>query len=247
MAKGTQAPVQTGKVIAVHGSVVDVVFNEDVAVPVIKEVLQTGTYDGQEVILEAVEYKDEHTVRCFALTPTFGLSRGAEVRRTHAPLSIPQGDAVLGRVVNVLGKPIDRKGPIEADERFSVWRSVVREKVAIEEVDKGETELIETGIKMIDLLFPLMRNTKTGIIGGAALGKSLLTLEIIHNIIRKQKWMCVFTGAGERIREGNELYFEFLRSEILPQSVLVFGQMDESPGARFEARPCRRADTAFFF
>jgi F-type H+-transporting ATPase subunit beta len=94
--------------------------------------------------------------------------------------------------------------------------------------------MIETGIKMIDLLFPLLKNTKTGILGGAALGKSLLTLEIIHNIIKKQKWLCVFTGAGERIREGNELYYEFQRGEILPRSVLVFGQMDESPGARFE-------------
>jgi len=226
MAKEVQAPVQAGKVIAVHGSVVDVVFQEDVVVPVIKEILQTETYDGQEVILEAVEYKGERKVRCFALTPTFGLSRGASVRRTREPLSIPHGDAVLGR--------IDKKGPIETDKRFSVWQSEVREKVVIERVEKGGTELIETGIKMIDLLFPLMRNTKTGIIGGAALGKSLLTLEIIHNIIKKQKWMCVFTGAGERIREGNELYFEFLRSEILPQSVLIFGQMDESPGARFE-------------
>ncbi len=234
MAKGTQTAAETGKVIAVHGSVVDVIFEEAMAVPAIKEVLKTETYDGQEVVLEAVEYKDERTVRCFALTPTFGLSRSASVRRTHEPLTIPQGDAVLGRVVNVLGEPIDKKGPIKTDGRFSVWQSAVREKVAIERAEKGETQLIETGIKMIDLLFPLLRNTKTGIIGGAALGKSLLMLEIIHNIIRKQKWMCVFTGAGERIREGNELYFEFLRSEILPQSVLIFGQMDESPGARFE-------------
>ena len=232
--KGVQAAEQTGKVIAVHGSVVDVVFDEAVKIPVMKEILQTETYDGQEVILETVEYRDEKTVRCFALTPTFGLSRHAPVLRTRASLSIPQGDAVLGRVVNVLGEPIDKKGPIVTSERYSVWQSEVREKVLVEKAEKGETEPIETGIKMIDLLFPLLRNTKTGIIGGAALGKSLLTLEIIHNIVKKQKWLCVFTGAGERIREGNELYFEFQRSNILPQSVLIFGQMDESPGARFE-------------
>ncbi|MGE5279536.1 MAG: F0F1 ATP synthase subunit beta [Deltaproteobacteria bacterium] len=223
-----------GRVAAVHGSVVDVVFDDAVTLPVIKEVMRTRTYDGQEVILEAVEYKDERTARCFALTPTFGLSRYAPVERTESSLTIPQGDAVLGRVVNVLGEPIDKKGAIQTKDRFPVWRTGTRDKVAIDDDAKVDTEIIETGIKMIDLLFPLLRNTKTGIIGGAALGKSLLTLEIIHNIIRKQRWLCVFTGAGERIREGNELYFEFRRSDILPQSVLVFGQMDESPGARFE-------------
>jgi len=234
MSKELLTPVQTGRVIAVHGSVVDVAFDAAVSIPVIKEVMRTATYDGQEVILEAIEYKDEATVRCFALTPTFGLSRGVEVVRTGSSLTIPQGDAVLGRVVNVLGNPIDKKGPIVTDERYPVWQTSSREKIVTDKKGKVENELIETGIKMLDLLFPLMRNTKTGIIGGAALGKSLLTLEIIHNIIRKQKWLCVFTGAGERIREGNELYFEFQRSDILPQSVLVFGQMDESPGARFE-------------
>jgi len=172
--------------------------------------------------------------RCIALKPTYGVARHTLVKRTGKPLMIPKGEAVLGRVLNVLGEPIDKKGPVPMDVTFPVRATGVKEKINLAGKSGDVNEIIETGIKMIDLLFPLIKNTKTGILGGAALGKSLLTLEIIHNIIKKQQWLCVFTGAGERIREGNELYFEFLRSDILPKSILVFGQMDESPGARFE-------------
>ncbi len=222
-----------GRVFAVHGPVVDVIFASKNALPLVDEILEASTHDGQEVILEAVEFRGEAVVRCMALTPTYGLGRRAEVRRTGRPLSVPVGDQVLGRVVNVMGSPIDKKGALSMQGAYPVRKSSARAKVAVETTAK-QHEVIETGIKMIDLLFPLVKNTKTGILGGAALGKSLLTLEIIHNIIKKQQWMCVFTGAGERIREGNELYYEFERGDILPRSVLVFGQMDESPGARYE-------------
>lgn len=223
-----------GKVVAVHGPVVDVAFGHEEFLPSIYEILKTITYDEQEVVLEVIEHQGGSIARCISLTPTYGLARNTSVLKTGRPLAIPKGSATLGRVVNVLGEPIDRKGSISSKPSYAVRRPGSKEKVFLGEKDKNGHEIIETGIKMIDLLFPLLKNTKTGILGGAALGKSLLTLEIIHNIIKKQQWLCVFTGAGERIREGNELYFEFLRSEILPRAILIFGQMDESPGARFE-------------
>lgn len=223
-----------GKVKAVHGPVVDVLFPDEGALPAIYEILETATYDGQEIMLEVIEHAKGNVARCIALTPTYGLSRDELVHRSGSSLVVPSGEAVLGRVLNVLGEPIDKKGAVEAKEYYAVRREAQKEKIDLSSKNGDDCEIIETGIKMIDLLFPLLKNTKTGILGGAALGKSLLTLEIIHNIIKKQQWLCVFTGAGERIREGNELYFEFVRSEILPRAVLVFGQMDESPGARFE-------------
>ncbi len=225
---------RSGRVQAVHGPVVDVVYESEDSLPAIYEILNALTYDGQEVVLEVVEHRSGNIARTISLTPTYGLARTGEVKRTGNSLSIPRGEAVLGRVINVLGEPIDKKGPIEGAGRFAVRRSNHKEKITLGAKNGAGLEIIETGIKMIDLLFPLVKNTKTGILGGAALGKSLLTLEIIHNIIKKQQWLCVFTGAGERIREGNELYFEFVRSNILPKSALIFGQMDESPGARFE-------------
>ncbi|QAT17752.1 F0F1 ATP synthase subunit beta [Candidatus Velamenicoccus archaeovorus] len=223
-----------GKVEAVRGPVVDVLFDTEEDLPAIYEILQTSTHDGQEVVLEVVEHQPVNIARCISLTPTYGLKRHMLVERTQRPLVIPRAKLALGRVVNVLGEPIDKKGPILAKELFPVRKAGEEQSVSLEEKMKGEFEVIETGMKMIDLLFPLVKNSKTGILGGAALGKSLLTLEIIHNIVRKQEWLCVFTGAGERVREGNELYFEFVRSGILPKSILIYGQMDESPGARFE-------------
>src|SRR5512135_1683812 len=230
----TPTAYEGGRVIAVHGPVVDVRFSDPSHLPLVQELLEAKSYDGQDVVLEVVEYRNKDIARCIALTQTYGLTRASLVARTGQPLAVPKGDQMLGRVVNVLGVPIDNKGPIKATETYSVRHAAAKEKVTVLETEKASTEIIETGIKMIDLFFPLIKNTKTGILGGAALGKSLLTLEIIHNIIKKQQWACVFTGAGERIREGNELYYEFQRGEILPRSVLVFGQMDESPGARFE-------------
>ncbi len=223
-----------GKVQAVHGPVVDVLFDSEEDLPAIYEILRTVTHDEQEVVLEVVEHQPVNIARCISLTPTYGLKRHSPVERTDRPLMIPQAKQTLGRVVNVLGEPIDKKGPITSRELFPVRKAGAEQNISLEEKSKGEFEIIETGMKMIDLLFPLVKNSKTGILGGTALGKSLLTLEIIHNIVQKQEWLCVFTGAGERVREGNELYFEFVRSGILPKSILIYGQMDESPGARFE-------------
>jgi F-type H+-transporting ATPase subunit beta len=226
--------LEQGKVQAVHGPVVDVLFGTEEALPAIYEILKTSTYDAEEVVLEVIEHQPGNIARCISLKPTYGLKRHAAVERTQHPLMIPQAKATLGRVVNVLGEPIDKKGPIRTEGYFPVRKAGSEQDIKLGDETKGETEVIETGMKMIDLLFPLVKNSKTGILGGAALGKSLLTLEIIHNIVRKQEWLCVFTGAGERVREGNELYFEFVRSGILSKSILIYGQMDESPGARFE-------------
>ena len=223
-----------GNVLAVHGPVVDIVFKNEEALPAIYEILKTASYKGEEIVLEVIEHRGNSVARCFSLTPTFGLVRKAVVERTGSPLMITRAENALGRTVNVMGEPIDRKGPIKGERIYSVRQPAQRSQIILGEKNKEGYEIIETGIKMIDLLFPLIKNTKTGILGGAALGKSILTLEIIHNIIKKQQWLCVFTGAGERIREGNELYFEFERSKILPKSILIFGQMDEAPGARFE-------------
>ncbi|MFA5039482.1 MAG: F0F1 ATP synthase subunit beta [Candidatus Omnitrophota bacterium] len=223
----------SGRIQAVHGPVADVVF-EPGDLPAVYEILRTSTFGGEEVVLEVVEHQAGNVARCIALTATYGLCRNGIVERTGKPLMVPKGMEVLGRVLNVLGEPIDKKGPVKSLSQFSVRSASGQQKVPLVEKTKRDNEIIETGIKMIDLLFPLIKNTKTGILGGAALGKSLLTLEIIHNIIKKQQWLCVFTGAGERVREGNELYFEFVRSEILAKSILIYGQMDESPGARFE-------------
>ena len=230
-----ETPVlEDGKILAVHGPVVDVVFLNEDSLPLIFEILKVTTYEQEEIVLEAIEHKPGNIARCISLTPTYGLARNAVVHRTGQFLSIPEGESILGRVVNVLGEPLDKKGPIVSNSYSVARRTNVQEKISFENNQSDVFEIIETGIKMIDLLFPLVKNSKTGILGGAALGKSLLTLEIIHNIIRKQQWLCVFTGAGERIREGNELYLEFVRSDILSKSILIFGQMDESPGARFE-------------
>ena len=234
-----------GKVIAVYGPVIDVQFDAETSAPGLYEILSLQTSDGHPVILEVVEHQTQrvpslaegsgHICRCIALSPTYGLQRGAPAVALGTALRIPQAAHLYGRVVNVLGEPIDGKGAIRSPATVPI-RLAAGDKAGVEwdERERVKFEIMETGIKMMDLLFPLLKGSKTGILGGAALGKSLLILEIIHNIIRKQRGVCVFTGIGERTREGNELYHEFVRTNLLERSVLVFGQMNEPPGARFE-------------
>ncbi|HQP92056.1 MAG TPA: F0F1 ATP synthase subunit beta, partial [Candidatus Omnitrophota bacterium] len=148
-----------GKVRAVHGPVVDVAYDNEGSLPAIYEILRAETYDGQEVILEVVEHRSGNIARTVSLTPTYGLARNSAVRRTGKPLSIPRGEAVLGRVVNVLGEPIDKKGPIKSDETFAVQKTNGKDKIELGSKNKADFEIIETGLKMIDLLFPLVKNT----------------------------------------------------------------------------------------
>jgi F-type H+/Na+-transporting ATPase subunit beta len=148
-------------------------------------------------------------------------------------IQIPAGDMLYGRIINMLGEPIDQKGEIKSVEKFPIRRKEMGSQTKIKQAKKSTFEVMETGIKIIDLLFPVVKGSKTGILGGAALGKSILTLEIIQHIVKKYQGSCVFTGVGERIREGNELYFELLKHDVLSKTMMVFGQMNEPPGARF--------------
>lgn len=224
-----------GRIVGVYGSIVDTQFNTQI-LPAIYEVVIASTFDGNEVVMEVVEHPGPNICRCAALNSTYGLRRNSVCEATGKPLSVPVGNEIYGRVLNVLGKPIDGKQPIVSQETVPIRnnkQSSNNSKV-FDENTAQQFAIMETGIKAIDLLSPLVKGSKTGILGGAGLGKTVLILEIIHNIITKHHGTCVFTGVGERIREGNELYYEFLRTGLLERSVMVFGQMNESSGARFE-------------
>jgi len=225
---------QAGFVISVQGPVVDVKFTTVESVPAILENINTQTVDGIRVVLEVAEHLPGNIARCIAINSTFNLQRNSPAHPMGEPIRIPPGDSLYGRIINVWGSPIDQKGEIATNERIPIRRHKqgIRLQTIREKAEKFE--ILESGIKIIDLLFPLVKGSKTGILGGAALGKSILTLEVIHNIVKKHAGACVFTGAGERIREGNELYYELSRRDILSKTVLVFGQMNEPPGARFE-------------
>lgn len=227
----------TGKIIAVYGSVVDVRFETE-RLPLMNEVINAANYQGNKIVLEVVEHRAGSICRCIALTSTLGLKRNSSCTATGRTLSILEGDALCGRVINAMGEPIDEKGPLSDDLVLTPIRNaenVYEEGIRFEEKKEFQYEILETGIKMIDLLFPLIKGSKTGVLGGAALGKTVLILEIIHNITKVQSGICIFTGIGERIREGNEFYHEMVKRDLLSRSVMVFGQMNEVPGARFEA------------
>jgi F-type H+/Na+-transporting ATPase subunit beta len=234
--------MKKGRVIANQGPIVEVAFAPGVIPPETHHILETKTYDGKRIALEVVEHvsgqqaeKKSEVVRCIALTSVFGLKRGAEVLATGSEIKIPVGKEVCARILNVLGEPIDNKGEIKSKE----YRPIHPKKEEAAEVSGQDEEqsgyqILETGIKMLDVLFPLIKGTRTGFLGGAGLGKSVLILELMHNILGKQEGYCIFTGAGERTREGNELYLEMVKQKVIDRSILVFGQMNESSGARSE-------------
>lgn len=222
----------TGRVVVVQGPVVDVKFSSSDAVPNIYDVLETETVKQQRVVLEVAEHLPGNVARCIALNSTLNLQRNAAARSMATGVMVPVGHELYGRIINVLGHPIDRKGAITASDAQAIRRPLQGTKIPAG-VRQHEPELLETGIKVIDLLFPLVKGSKNGILGGAALGKSILTLELIHNLVKEHHGSCVFAGVGERIREGNELYFELSHHEVLDKVQLVFGQMNEPPGARF--------------
>ena len=221
-----------GRIIAVYGPVVDVQFNKHDTRPSIYDIIRTQTYDGRKVVLEVVQHVNEDICRCISLGSTYGLQRDAACLSDGLPIEVPCSDKIYGRLLNVLGEPLDKKEEILGDTKRPIHQD--RDIADFAPKETKALEILETGIKMIDLLFPLVKGTKTGILGGAALGKSLLTLEIIHNITKRHQGLCVFIGAGERIREGNELYYELQKQGVLDKTVLIFGQMNESPGVRFE-------------
>ncbi len=183
---------------------------------------------GGPLVLEVHSHLGEGLVRCIAIQDTAGLERGASVEDTGAPIMVPVGKETLGRMFNVLGEPIDGKGPVRARVKHPIHRSAppLTERVA-------STEVFETGIKIIDLLCPYVRGGKTGLFGGAGVGKTVLIMELIHRTATKHRGVSVFAGVGERVREGNELWLQMQKSGVLDHTVLVFGQMNEPPGARF--------------
>jgi len=222
-----------GRVVAVQGPVVDVKFDRAQAVPNVFDVIETETAMHRSIVLEVAEHLPGHLARCIAMTSTMDLQRNATARPTGRGVTIPVGQALYGRIINVLGEPIDRRGPIPDGDLRPIRRPLPGAKVQARRPIGEEPELLETGIKIIDLMFPLVKGSKNGILGGAALGKSILTLELIHNIVHEHHGACVFTGAGERTREGNELYHALEHLGVLNKVQLVYGQMNEPPGARF--------------
>ncbi len=213
-----------GVVVAVRGSVVDVRFDDHL--PPIHSVLHAG--DGECIVIEVLAQRDAHHVRGIALTPTQGLSRGMAVKDTGGPLQAPIGKAILSRMFDVFGKTIDREPPL-ADVQ---WRSVHRAPPPLAQ-RSTKSEIFETGIKVIDVLVPLERGGKAGLFGGAGVGKTVLLTELIHNMVEHEEGVSIFCGIGERCREGEELYREMKAAGVLPNMVMIFGQMNEPPGSRF--------------
>ena len=215
---------QTGVVVAVRGSVVDVRFDEHL--PGIYSVLRTG--DKEHIVIEVLAQPDAHHVRGIALTTTHGLARGMPVKDTGGPLKAPVGKAIVSRMFDVFGNVIDREPAPTGLE----WRSVHRAPPPL--TDRTvKSEVFETGIKVIDVLLPLERGGKAGLFGGAGVGKTVLLTEMIHNMVEHHDGVSIFCGIGERCREGEELYRGMKEAGVLPRMVMLFGQMNEPPGARF--------------
>ena len=213
-----------GTVVSIRGSVVDVRFQDKL--PAIRHVLRAG--DDDKVRIEVAAHLDAHVVRGIALTPTQGLSRGSSVLDTGQPFTVPVGKILLGRVFSVFGENIDNLPQVEATE----YRPIHSLPVPITQ-QSTSSEIFETGIKAIDVLSPLERGGKAGLFGGAGVGKTVLLTELIHNVVSGHEGISIFCGIGERCREGEELYREMKDAGVLKNTVMVFGQMNEPPGARF--------------
>ena len=222
-----------GRVVAVQGPVVDVKFEQIEDMPDLHETILTRAFDKREITLLVAEHLEGRIARCVSLKSTLNLQRNAVVTATGRTLTIPIGDELFGRIIDVMGKPIDGKGPIETDKTDVIHKNVSEVAVDVTALKTAEADVVETGIKAVDFLFPVARGSKTGVIGGAGCGKTVLIMELIHNIVEEHEGACVFAGVGERIREGNELYYEFEQVGILDKIMMAFGQMDEPPGARF--------------
>ncbi len=216
--------MNSGSVVSIRGSVVDVRF--DNALPPIRSLLRAGKKN--EIVIEVLAQRDARHVRGIALTPTQGLARGMVVQDTGGPLKAPVGKEIISRMFDVFGNTIDHEPPLKDLE----WRSVHREPPPLSE-RSTKSELFETGIKLIDVLVPLERGGKAGLFGGAGVGKTVLLTEMIHNVVGNQKGVSLFCGIGERCREGEELYQGMKDAGVLPNMVMIFGQMNEPPGARF--------------
>jgi F-type H+-transporting ATPase subunit beta len=218
--------MQEGKISQIIGPVVDVDFPEG-QLPSILDALTVIRQDGTKLVLETQQHLGEERVRAIAMEGTDGLVRGMSAANTGKPIQVPVGGEVLGRMLNVVGDPIDGKGPVPAKKTYSIHRTAPK----FDELST-KAEMFETGIKVIDLLEPYSRGGKTGLFGGAGVGKTVLIMELINNIAKQQSGYSVFAGVGERTREGNDLWHEMMESGVIDKTALVFGQMNEPPGAR---------------
>ena len=215
-----------GKITQIVGAVLDIKFKEG-ELPQINEAIKIKRADGSDLTVEVAQHLGDDTVRCIAMGPTDGLMRGMDAQATGAPITVPVGENTLGRMFNVLGEPIDNKPVPEGVGHEPIHRPAPEFKE-----QSTETELLETGIKVVDLLCPYQKGGKIGLFGGAGVGKTVLIQELIRNIATEHGGYSVFTGVGERTREGNDLYHEMTDSGVINKTTMVFGQMNEPPGAR---------------
>ena len=214
-----------GKVVQIVGAVVDIRFSKE-SLPDLLNAIEIEL-NGSKLVLEVAQHIGDDIVRCIAMSSTDGLVRGAEAVDTGKAISVPVGKETLSRIFNLLGEPVDNKPAPETKERWEIHR----EPPTFEE-QKASNEVLETGIKVVDLIAPYLKGGKIGLFGGAGVGKTVLIMELINNIAKQHGGISVFTGVGERTREGNDLYNEMIESGVIDKTVLVYGQMNEPPGAR---------------
>jgi len=229
-----------GHITQIQGSVVDVEFSSG-DTPLIYEALKLTTDEGLEIVLEVQKLLENNVARCVAMASTDGLKRGAAVTRTKAPITVPVGPGTLGRVLNVLGEAVDNKGPVETTTYYPIHQ----EAPSFDE-QSTQVEVFETGLKVVDLIAPFTKGGKTGIFGGAGVGKTVIIQELIRSIATVHKGKSVFAGVGERTREGTQLYREMLESGVMKDTVMVFGQMNETSGVRLRVALTALAMSEYF-
>ena len=215
-----------GTVVQIIGPVLDIKFDAD-SLPKLLNAITIKAPDGHVVTTEVAQHVGQDTVRCISMQSTDGLVRGMEAVDTGAPITVPVGPQNLGRIFNLLGQPVDNKPPVESEMRWPIHRPAPSY-----EDQQSTTEILETGIKVVDLIAPYAKGGKIGLFGGAGVGKTVIIMELINNIAKQHGGISVFTGVGERTREGNDLYNEMQESGVIDKTVLVYGQMNEPPGAR---------------
>jgi len=214
-----------GKVVQIIGPVLDIKFEKD-ELPELLSAIEIYR-DDEKIIAEVAQHLGDDTVRCVAMSSTDGLVRGMDATNTGSPITVPVGRATLGRIMNVLGEPVDEKGAVESEQHFPIHRA----SPSFEDQETS-TEILETGIKVVDLIAPYSKGGKIGLFGGAGVGKTVIIMELINNIAKEHGGLSVFAGVGERTREGNDLYYEMIESGVIDKTTLVYGQMNEPPGAR---------------
>ena len=233
-----EAATQTknvGRIEEIQGVVIEAVFPDKL--PEINNAITVDRGDAGTLVCEVQQHLGDDRVRAVAMDTTDGLARGTEVVDTGGPITVPVGDATLGRIFNLLGEPIDLGDPVETEERWPIHRDAPD----VEDLTPT-TEMLETGIKVVDLLAPYAKGGKVGLFGGAGVGKTVIIMELINNIAKQHGGLSAFCGVGERTREGNELWNEMKESGVLDKTILVFGQMNEPPGARMRVGAVRPHD-----